>query len=88
MISEKKDRLLGSSGSSKTKNRREGGKSSLFYEGVQNSLEDNNSRKETSAQGERDLHFECLSQSAAARMSHRRMVPLLLLYTNTLHWCG
>lgn len=34
------------------------------------------------------LHFECLSQSAAARMSHRRMVPLLLLYTNTLHWCG
>lgn len=42
----------------------------------------------TSVMQQRDLHFECLSQRAAARMSHRRMVPLLLLYTNTLHWCG
>lgn len=33
-------------------------------------------------------HLLCLSQSAAALMSHRRMVPLLLLYTKTLHWCG
>lgn len=33
-------------------------------------------------------HLVCLSQSAAVRMSQRRMVPLLLLYTNTLHWFG
>lgn len=36
----------------------------------------------------RHLHFECRSHRAEERMSHSRMVPLLLLYTNTLHWCG
>lgn len=36
----------------------------------------------------RHLHFECRSHRAEDRMSHSRMVPLLLLYTNTLHWCG
>ena len=34
------------------------------------------------------LHLECRSHRAEERMSHRRTVPLLLLYTNTLHWCG
>lgn len=34
------------------------------------------------------LHLECRSHRAEERMSHSRMVPLLLLYTNTLHWCG
>lgn len=32
--------------------------------------------------------MECLSHRAEERMSHSRTVPLLLLYTNTLHWCG
>jgi hypothetical protein len=36
----------------------------------------------------RYLHFECLSQSAAALMSHSLIVPLLLLYTNRLHSTG
>lgn len=36
----------------------------------------------------RHLHLECLSHRAEERMSHSRTVPLLLLYTNTLHWCG
>lgn len=30
----------------------------------------------------------CWSQSAAARWSASRMRPLLLLYANTLQWCG
>lgn len=34
------------------------------------------------------LHLECLSHRAEERMSHSRMVPLLLLYTNTLHCSG
>lgn len=33
-------------------------------------------------------HLECLSHRAEERMSHSRMVPLLLLYTNTLHCSG
>lgn len=37
---------------------------------------------------ETDLRLECLSQSADALMSHKRMVPLLLLYTNVLQLLG
>jgi hypothetical protein len=37
---------------------------------------------------EMDLRLECLSQSADALMSHNRIVPLLLLYTNVLQLLG
>lgn len=33
-------------------------------------------------------HLVCLSHSADARMSHSRIVPLLLLYTKVLQWWG
>lgn len=35
-----------------------------------------------------NLHLECLSQRADALMSHKRIVPLLLLYTNVLQLFG
>lgn len=34
------------------------------------------------------LRLECLSQRAEALMSHNRIVPLLLLYTNVLQLFG
>lgn len=35
-----------------------------------------------------DSHLLCLSQIACVRMSHSRIVPLLLLYTNKWHAVG
>lgn len=73
MISEKKLLVVGSSCSSNTKKKKKTSYYCVRFH-ISKSI--------------KYQHLACLSHNAEDRISHNRIVPLLLLYTNKLHSSG